>query len=706
MSGRKRLPQNLTLRYVLALALIGLLSTSSYSLLNTLLTNLKTDAPQMNVSGRQRMLSQRVAKTALRLSHATSDAERVRLRDRLVSDIQLMDESHQALIQGNEELGISEDLATNLRDLYFGSVNLDGSVQAFIGHAKAFAALPNKQLTPDAIDLQVLLDMSDESLLADLNAAVSLYEQNSSTRAHYLFQLETIVWGSSLALLLLEALLIFGPMVAQIRALFADLCETNDRLVAKDQRFNLLLDSTQDGLLPVDTDGRITEGASSQILEWFGPCVVGTPFWRYLLPARAKEFQVGFEQIHDRILPFEVCVDQAIDVFERNGRSYGIDYRKIETGDQLSGYLLAIRDITEKLAKEQLEADAREFNQVVYHALHDQQGFRRFVKDTRDHLATLLCDSVSESMSAHLLHIVKGNSAIFGLEQFSLRVHDAEDRLLNGEPRRAVVSELEVAFESSIDRYRDYVFGNKDIKVTPVEYDRLLSRLSKGDSAAAILPTVKRWQHEPVSKNLERLANMADSLAERRGKKINVTIDVCQELRVDTKRFGHVWNTMNHVVRNAVDHGIESPKDRESAGKSEIGRLRLSCEVKNRALSIAVTDDGKGIDWHNVGKQAVASRLPNQSHDDLVDALFELGLSTSDSITETSGRGVGLAAVNEAVRKSGGTIKVDSEFRKGTTIRIHLPLPLDAAYTDFDDRLNDMPNGTPVGTPAGIPAIG
>ena len=119
-------------------------------------------------------------------------------------------------------------------------------------------------------------------------------------------------------------------------------------------------------------------------------------------------------------------------------------------------------------------------------------------------------------------------------------------------------------------------------------------------------------------------------------------------------------------VRNAVDHGLEPPADREAAGKPPVGTIRLRAAEADGRVVIEIRDDGRGIDWNRVAQKARLLGLPWDQPEDLVAALFADGLSTKDSVSETSGRGVGLAAVRAACRELGGDVSVTSEPGKGS----------------------------------------
>jgi chemotaxis protein histidine kinase CheA len=119
-------------------------------------------------------------------------------------------------------------------------------------------------------------------------------------------------------------------------------------------------------------------------------------------------------------------------------------------------------------------------------------------------------------------------------------------------------------------------------------------------------------------------------------------------------------------VRNALDHGIEPADERRAAGKPEAGHIELAARIDDGTITIEVADDGRGVDWDRVRAKALAARLPAETRDELVRALFSDGVSTKDAVTETSGRGVGLAAVLAAVTDAHGRVEVHSELTRGT----------------------------------------
>jgi len=129
-----------------------------------------------------------------------------------------------------------------------------------------------------------------------------------------------------------------------------------------------------------------------------------------------------------------------------------------------------------------------------------------------------------------------------------------------------------------------------------------------------------------------------------------------------------------HAVRNAVDHGIELPEARVARGKRPTGLLKLSaCIAETGALVVSVADDGNGVDIERVRTRAQALGLPHETTGEVLDALFSDGLTTRDSVTDLSGRGIGTSAVRAACRELGGDAEMRSEQQHGSELRCVLP---------------------------------
>jgi len=144
-------------------------------------------------------------------------------------------------------------------------------------------------------------------------------------------------------------------------------------------------------------------------------------------------------------------------------------------------------------------------------------------------------------------------------------------------------------------------------------------------------------------------------------------------VRLSRETLAPFWSAFVHVIRNAVDHGIETGEERLAHGKPGRARLRLTAARVGDDVVLNVADDGRGIDWEKVGARAKAAGLRCADRLDLQEALFRDGLSTKEDVAEVSGRGVGLAAVRAECDRLSGTIRVTSERAEGTTFQFTFP---------------------------------
>ncbi len=181
-----------------------------------------------------------------------------------------------------------------------------------------------------------------------------------------------------------------------------------------------------------------------------------------------------------------------------------------------------------------------------------------------------------------------------------------------------------------------------------------------------------------VRRVLQRIPRTANDLARALGKRVRVEL-VGEEVEVDRAILDHLDEPLLHLVRNAVDHGIETPEEREREGKDPVGTIRLSAAKSSGRLYVRVEEDGRGIDLEKVRQRAVergllaemvAEDLPAER---ICELIFEPGISTRDEVTEVSGRGVGMDAVKRSLESLGGSVTLVNRPGAGTVAEIELP---------------------------------
>jgi two-component system chemotaxis sensor kinase CheA len=221
-----------------------------------------------------------------------------------------------------------------------------------------------------------------------------------------------------------------------------------------------------------------------------------------------------------------------------------------------------------------------------------------------------------------------------------------------------------------------------------------LSQLSTGIEDTALVETVAQASRligdlrdeimtsrmVPVWQVFDRFPRMVRDSARALGKQVDFAIEG-KNIELDRSMLDEIGEPVLHLLRNAIDHGLEEPTVRAAAGKQSAGRLVLSAARDRSAVMIRVSDDGRGIDREKVLARAKVDGLLDESRSDLTDEeltriIARPGFTTAEKVTGLSGRGVGIDVVMNRVRSLGGSVNIRSEPGAGTTVTLRLPLTL------------------------------
>ncbi len=211
------------------------------------------------------------------------------------------------------------------------------------------------------------------------------------------------------------------------------------------------------------------------------------------------------------------------------------------------------------------------------------------------------------------------------------------------------------------------------------DFDEPLSQL--GRISGDIQELVTKLRMVPVSFIFERFPRLVRDLSKTLGKEIELQMEG-QETELDRTVIDEIGDPMVHIIRNCLDHGIETIENRRKAGKPEKGLIRISAYQEGSGVIIEVTDDGKGIDAGKVRSKALANGVITEeesaamSDEEVVNLIFLPGFSMAEKVTDVSGRGVGMDAVKTKVESLGGQFDVSTEVGVGTRVFVRLPLTL------------------------------
>ena len=239
------------------------------------------------------------------------------------------------------------------------------------------------------------------------------------------------------------------------------------------------------------------------------------------------------------------------------------------------------------------------------------------------------------------------------------------DRVMSG------VSDMVLARNDLAHRLRQA--GNQPTIDGP--FERLTTILSD------VRDAITRMRMQRIETLFGALPRLIRDLSAELGKQVMVDLDG-GDVELDREMIETIRDPLTHILRNAIDHGIEAPAARLANGKREIGLIAIAARQSGNTISIVIADDGRGLDEERIAAKAVATGLmapaerAQMSRDRVLNLIFEPGFSTAETVSNVSGRGVGLDVVRQNLERVGGSIKVTSVPGEGTTFSLQIPLTL------------------------------
>ena len=469
---------------------------------------------------------------------------------------------------------------------------------------------------------------------------------------------------------------------------------------------NAILDSLGQGFFTFDAAGvcgRVFTKACETVL---GGLPVGRPVTEVLDLSDKDRVQFGkwSESLFQEFLPFEDMRPLGPAKLGRDdGRSVTLEYYPIRREDQsISDVVVVATDKTVEFETQRALEIERQYAAMVVKYMKNKDQFVRFLSTVGPTLNRVIemgrrglsAADVNEAFRA--LHTIEGESGAFSLRELRFASRECQQVL---EPWRggqlapdALTSRRLVEACTAMNaQFEDFLKQNSDIIRIPdgdvgrsVEVpvrtvQALLTRVEQLPGGPAITADyVDTFLSEPIGDILRYFDGLMTTVAERLGKQVNPLVIVGGDLRINPDDYRDFFASMVHLFRNAVDHGLETPLEREWAGKPSAGTVRAEITRDDKTLHLTVTDDGRGID-PAVMRQVLRKKFPDEDPDlltdhDVIQSVCRPGFSSREEVGEFSGRGVGLDALREETVRLGGTLVVKSKINHGTAIEVSLPL--------------------------------
>ncbi len=412
-----------------------------------------------------------------------------------------------------------------------------------------------------------------------------------------------------------------------------------------------MLDRVDQGILTLSPEARIG-----------GDFEPGLPFSELLKradPEVAQWFDLCWQDVRQGFLPLSIALSQLPKQVVYQRRHLALNYYEPEYG--MAQVLVVIDDVSEHTLRQRAERQQAELVQVFTKMSTDRESFVVFVSTASELVRSVVSSQTPRTKAMRDLHTLKGSLLAYGLADLAELVHTLESKLEGknslSRAERHELGRRWAAFRARFDGFLEVRSGAVEIPVSEV---RAVAKHA-GAYSEELAHRIALWAFSPVRPHLESLREHAEKVAGDIGKPAPEVTILDNDIRAPAEPLAAFWSSALHLVRNAVDHGLESPEVREACGKTPHGHVELSVRIEDKVLVFKVCDDGAGIDWDNVREHACRMNLPHHTMDDLVAALFADEVSTRSRTTLYSGRGVGLAALQASIHTLGGWIEVHSE---------------------------------------------
>jgi two-component system chemotaxis sensor kinase CheA len=482
-----------------------------------------------------------------------------------------------------------------------------------------------------------------------------------------------------------------------VEARTAELKQVNQTLKA-------ILNSLGQGFFTFNAEGDcgpVFTKACEDVLEGVP---TGRKAWEMLgVPAgEIGQFKKWSESIFKEFLPFDDMKGLGQSLYPHSQKRHvTLEYYPIRNAEgAIQEIVVVATDKTSEFeAQKALEAERQYAGMIVKYTKNKDQ-FLQFLASVREGLKALQAFCASEMLgeamneSFRLLHTLEGEAGTFSLGELR-RLSRASQHLLEPFKGKAKLEpEAQAQYKESLTvmqtSFEAFLKANGELfRVPEGEVDRsvempmalingFLEDLRKTPGAQAL---AGKFQEQFLKVSIESCLRYFDSLvqmvAEKLGKKVHPIVIEGGDVRIYPEPYQKLFSNMVHAFRNAVDHGLEEPTEREWGGKDPAGTIRVKIASAGGRITMIISDDGKGID-PAVIREKLKSKFPDrdfleQSDDEIIQTVCMPGFSSRETVGEFSGRGVGLDALREEVLKIGGDLHIKSKVGEGTTLELSFP---------------------------------
>jgi two-component system chemotaxis sensor kinase CheA len=388
---------------------------------------------------------------------------------------------------------------------------------------------------------------------------------------------------------------------------------------------------------------------------------------------------------------YEACAHFVEDCGMENIRSFGILHKLSEVAEVISSVPENIIDDDEK-ASEEIRNNG--FKMIFYSEL-DIEAVKAIINETvflRKLDICIVKDHIELMESEEVIEEAEKEEQVNGIEDKEIKADEGESKISSRERKSEKNGSHQEFISLSVakaDRLMDLI-GELVISESMVTQNPDLAGLELDNfqkSARQLRKIITEMQDTvmsirmvPLAATFQKMNRIVRDMSKKMDKEVKLTI-IGEDTEVDKNIIEHISDPLMHLVRNSIDHGIETTTERVDKGKQPVGNLILEAKNAGSDVLIIVKDDGKGLNEGKILKKAKENNILNKNESEMTkkeifNLIFLPGFSTKESVSEYSGRGVGMDVVMKNIEKIGGSVSVESIEGIGTTMTIKIPLTL------------------------------
>lgn len=518
---------------------------------------------------------------------------------------------------------------------------------------------------------------------------------------------------------------------SELKLMANDQMNTNEILAKKNNQLQYIMDNIGQGFLTFNNDLLITEEYSLRCKKLFSTDICKKKLSELLYPndVDSSDFidsvflklfssvENENNELYIQLLPEEVKIDN---------RDISLEYKIVNNllPSNLKSIIVILTDITERKSLQLKMAEEKNTLKMVVKSVVNYNDFidciRLYKSFVKHELYEVLNSeaSINEKITEifRWVHNFKGNFSQYDTFNITSKLHRLEDNLeqlksnenLTLDELRSFFKDLNLLkwLDEDMKILKSFLgndfFNKKETisinKSTILQLEEKASKTLSYSDYKTILPDIRKLRYKPFKDLFLSYPSYVSKLSGKLNKIVDSLVVECADFSVDLDYYKRFTNSLIHIFRNSLDHGIESLEERVIQGKNESATIKCVINKINDNIIIKISDDGRGISLDAIKNKAIEKGLLDIENsqritkDDLTALIFKNNFSTKEEVTDISGRGIGLYSVLKELTKINGWVKVSSEINKGTEFIFTIPIQkeLDFPIISLDNTIKSL----------------